>query len=260
MNYFKNKKRYYLILILIIFFLAIYSNNNYANDKNLEDTFNPRVVLVELFVQATCATCPQAEYCLEELAWEYGPEKMILLEKHIWGDGYDIPETNARYDWYVGDGVKGTPDVFINGLTNRIQGLACECSDIDENYLVYKQAIDDELARPSYLELSATKIVDNSSILIEGEVKNVSKITLKNLVVFGMVYKDCDELGLCYWVQDIFSSKDIPELLPGDTYIYNITSKPLSQENGDEVPIHVVVFVQEVKSPTKEVLQALYVQ
>jgi len=208
----------------------------------------------------TCTTCPQAEFCLEELTWEYGPEKIILLEEHLWGDSYDIPETNTRYDWYVGEGVKGTPDVFINGLTNRIQGLACECGDIDENYLYYKKIIDSELARPSYLELSASKMVDDSSIVIEGKVKNVSNIALKNLVVCGMVYKDCDELGLCYWVQDILPSKDIPELLPGEIYTYNITSKPFPQEESNEVPIHVVVFVQDVQNPTKEVLQALYVQ
>ena len=261
MNHFKNKKRYYLILILIIFFLAIYSNNNCANDKNLGDTNTPRVVLVELFVQASCTTCPHAEFCLEELAWEYVPEKMILLEQHIWGDGYDIPETNARYDWYSGDGAKGTPDVFINGLTIRIQGLACECGDIDENYLYYKKTIDAELARPSFLELSAAKkIMDDYSIVIEGRVMNVSNTSLENLVVCGMVYRDCNELGLCYWVQDIFPSQDIPKLLPGDTYIYNITSQPFPPKENEEAPIQVVVFVQDIKSPTKEVLQALYVQ
>jgi len=260
-NHFKNKKKYYLIVILIIFILFSYAINSGANNKDLELSKSiSRVVLIELFVQTTCTTCPQAEFCLEELTWEYGPEKIILLEEHLWGDGYDIPETNARYDWYVGEGAKGTPDVFINGLTNRIQGLACECGDIDENYLYYKKIIDSELARPSYLELSASKMLDDSSIVIEGKVKNVSNITLKNLVVCGMVYKDCDELGLCYWVQDILPSKDIPELLPGDIYIYNTTSKPFPQEESNEVPIHIVVFVQDVENPNKEILQALYVQ
>jgi len=97
-------------------------------------------------------------------------------------------------------------------------------------------------------------------MFIEGKVKNISNITLENLVVCGMVYKDCNELGLCGWVQDIFPSKDIPQLLPGDAYTYNITSEAFPQKENDEVPIHVVVFVQDIKNPTKEVLQALYVQ
>jgi len=33
---------------------------------------------------------------------------------HIWGDGFDTTETNARYNWYTGDGKKGTPDTFFN--------------------------------------------------------------------------------------------------------------------------------------------------
>jgi hypothetical protein len=245
-------------MIFILLSYSVVSNAN-SEDLNLSNSI-PRVVLIELFVQATCTTCPHAEFCLEELAWEYGPEKIILLEEHLWDDGYDIPETNARYDWYVGEGAKGTPDAFINGLTNRIQGLACECGDTDKNYLYYKKTIDSELARLSYLELSASKIVDDSSIFIEGKVKNISNITLENLVVCGMVYKEGNDLGLCCWVQDILPSEDIPQLLPGEVYTYNITSEAFPQEENDEVPIHVVVFVQDIKSPTKEVLQALYVQ
>jgi len=245
----------------MIFILFSYSMDSDVNseDLNLSNSI-PRVVLIELFVQATCTTCPHTEFCLEELAWEYGLEKIILLEEHLWDDGYDIPETNARYDWYSGEGIKGTPDVFINGLTNRIQGMACKCGDIDKNYLIYKQAIDAELDRPTFLTLSAVKeIRDDDSIVIEGRVKNLSNISLENLAVYGVLYRDSNELGLCYWVRDIFS-QDIPRLLPGDTYTYNIISKPFPQEENDEVPIHVVVFVQDIKSPTKEVLQALYVQ
>jgi len=94
-------------MISILFSYSIDSDAN-SEDLNLSNSI-PRVVLIELFVQATCTTCPPAEFCLEELAWEYGPEKIILLEERIWDDGYDIPETNARYDWYAGEGVKGTP-------------------------------------------------------------------------------------------------------------------------------------------------------
>ena len=110
---------------------------------------------MELFVQEGCPTCPTAEFCLEDLAWEYGTSKFILVQEHLWGDGYDTPETNARYDWYVGDGKKGTPDVFINGLTKRFQGLSCDC--VEGNYECYKDAIDEELTRPPLVELSAVK-------------------------------------------------------------------------------------------------------
>ena len=145
--------------ILILFLLGLASSSIlipgvFAQNSDSPKTV-PRVVLVELFVQEGCLTCPTAEFCLEDLAWEYGTSKVILVQEHLWGDGYDTTETNARYNWYVGDSKKGTPDVFIDGLTKRLQGLACDC--VEGNYDCYKDTIDEELTRPSLLELSASK-------------------------------------------------------------------------------------------------------
>ncbi|MCJ7649479.1 MAG: hypothetical protein MUP85_12755, partial [Candidatus Lokiarchaeota archaeon] len=102
-----------IFLFLIIFFLSLSGNNILSprvfaqNNDSLKIV--PHVVLVELFVQKGCLSCPTAEFCLEDLAWEYGTSKFILVQEHLWGDSYDTPETNARYDWYVGDGTRGTP-------------------------------------------------------------------------------------------------------------------------------------------------------
>ena len=149
-----------IFIFLIIFLLTLSGNNILAPQAFTQNTDStpktvPRIILVELFVQEGCLTCPTAEFCLEDLAWEYGTSKFILVQEHLWGDGYDTPETNARYNWYVGDSKKGTPDVFINGLTKRLQGLACDC--VEGNYECYKDAIDEELTRSSLLELTANK-------------------------------------------------------------------------------------------------------
>jgi len=100
-----------------VFIFGVFAQNQ-NNDSSSKTV--PRTVLVELFVQGGCSTCPTAEFCLEDLAYEYGTTKFILVQEHLWGDGYDTAETNARYNWYVGDGKKGTPDVFIDGLTKRL--------------------------------------------------------------------------------------------------------------------------------------------
>jgi len=256
------------ISIILIIFLLILAGNGiftigtlgvFAQDNNFTKTV-PRTVLVELFVQESCLTCPTAEFCLEDLAWEYGTSKFILIQEHLWGDGYDTPETNARYDWYVGDGKKGTPDVFINGLTKRLQGLACEC--VEGNYECYKDTIDEELTRPSLLEISASKTIINSQYIIEGTVKNISDTPLKDLAVCGMVGKEGEESGLYNYIQDIFPFQNMPTLLPGDTFnfkfIPEISLAPESKTGDEKEPLHLVIFVQNLK--TKEVLQALYVE
>ena len=258
-----------LTLIGNIFLISgVFAQNTDSMPKTV-----PRTVLVELFVQGDCLTCPTAEFCLEDLAWEYGTTKFILVQEHLWGDGYDIPETNDRYNWYVGDSKKGTPDVFINGLTKRLQGLACDC--IEGNYECYKDAIDEEIARPSLIELAAIKTPHPNSlpqgakeeenvlnIIIEGTVKNISDIPLKDLVVCGMAGREGDESGLYNYIQDIFPFQNMPTLLPGGTfsfeYVSEISLTSESKADEEEEILHLVIFVQNLES--KEILQALYIE
>ena len=259
-------------IILIIFLLGLAGNGIFtigtlgvfAQSANSPKNVSPRTVLAEIFVQEGCLTCPTAEFCLEDLAWEYGTTKLILVEMHLWGDGYDSPETNARYNWYVGDGKKGTPDVFIDGLTKRLQGLACDC--VEGNYECYKDAIDEELTRPSLLEVSAIKTPHPNplpNIIIEGTVKNISDIPLKDLAVCGMLGREGDESGLYNYIQDIFPFQNIPTLLPGNTFGFKYVLEILVDQEDDEEKeglrfIHFIVFVQNLR--TKEVLQALYIE
>ena len=257
------------MLTLTINTLGVFAQNI----DSLPQTF-PRTVLVELFVQEGCPTCPTAEFCLEDLAWEYGTSKFILVQEHLWGDGYDTPETNARYDWYVGDGKKGTPDVFINGLTKRFQGLSCDC--VEGNYECYKDAIDEELTRPSLLEISAVKTPhpnpfpqgerekdeESTTTIIEGTVKNISDTPLKDLAVCGMVGKEGDKSGLYNYIQDIFPFQNIPTLLPGAAFNFKFISEisltPESEIDDEKEILHLVIFVQ--NTITKEILQALYLE
>jgi len=270
------KEKLFIFIFLIIFFLVLPNDNILtfsvcAQDADLPKTV-PRTVLVELFVQETCTTCPTAEFCLEDLAWEYGTSKFILVQEHLWGDGYDTPETNARYDWYVGDGNKGTPDTFINGLTKRLQGLFCDC--IIENYECYKDVIDEELTRPPLIELFASKTsLPNplsqggreekvANIAVEGMVKNISDIPLKDLAVCGMVGKERDEPGLYFYIQDVFPFQDMSALLPGATFYFKfipeISLIPESEIDDEKEVLHSVIFVQNLE--TKEILQALYIE
>jgi hypothetical protein len=258
------KEKIFIFILLIIFLLTLSGNNIlspriFAQNNDSSKTVH-HTVLVELFVREGCLNCPTAEFCLEDLAWEYGVSKFILVQEHLWGDGYDTPETNARYNWYVGDGKKGTPDVFIDGLTKRLQGLSCDC--IEENYECYKDAIDEGLTRPSLLELSASKTISESKYIIEGTIKNISDTPLKDLAVCGMVGKEGDESGLYNYIQDIFPFQNMPTLLPGVTFSFKFVPKislaPESEIDDEKEVLHLVIFVQNTE--TKEILQALYIE
>lgn len=253
------------IFVLLILFLLTLSGNNLLTHQVLAQETNlsknvPHTVLVELFVQIDCPLCPTAEFCLEDLAWEYGTTKVILIEEHLWGDGYDTQETNARYNWYVGDGRKGTPDVYIDGLTKRLQGRACDCAEA--NYECYKDAIDEELGRSSLLELSAFKTIIGDNYIIEGTVKNISDTPLKNLAVCGMAGKEKYESGLYNYIQDIFPFQNMSTLLPQGTsnfkFVTEIPLAPESQTDDEKEILHLVIFVQNTE--TKEILQSFYIE
>lgn len=258
----KMNQKISIFIFLIIFLLTsnVFAFEVFAQNTDSTPRAIPRTVLVELFVQGDCLNCPTAEFCLEDLVWEYGTSKFILVQEHLWGDGYDTAETNARYNWYVGDSKKGTPDVFINGLNKRLQGLSCDC--VEGNYECYKDAIDEELARLPLLEISASKTLIESDYTIEGTVKNISDIPLKDLAVCGMVGKEGDESGLYNYIQDIFPFQNMPPLLPGETFNFkfvpDISLAPESGADEEEEILHLVIFVQNLE--TKEILQALYIE
>ncbi len=263
----KINQKIFIWISVIIFLSAsnVFTLEVFTQNQNNESTPKtvPQTVLVELFVQSTCTTCPTAEFCLEDLAWEYGTSKFILVQEHLWGDGYDTPETNARYDWYVGEGDKGTPDVFINGLTKRYLGLFCECAE--ENYECYKKAIDEELDKPSFLQISATWRQEGSALIIEGTVKNLSDQPLENLAVSGMLGREENEPGLYNYIQDIFAFQEIPTFSPGAIFSFTFYPEinfPLNTDREEKEDIsevlHLVVFVQNLE--TKKILQSFYIE
>jgi len=209
---------------------------------------NQRVVMVELYVKVGCGPCGVVEPILEQLAQDYGPSKMILLEEHLW-DIYEIPETNDRYDWYIPSG-QGTPDALFDGLNQRRQGVY--------SYNEYKNIVDNELDKGANISISAVKETGNSTITVSGTIKNITSSFLENLIIQGMVFEDRGEKGLRSLVLDIFDGQKVSSLAPDDIISFSFTSEELNWLN--ESNVHGVIFVQAPDSPTKEILQAAFIE
>jgi len=209
---------------------------------------NQRVVMVELYVHVGCGPCGVVESILEQLAQDYGPSKMILLEEHLW-DIYEVPEVNDRYDWYIPSG-KGTPDALFDGLNQRRQGVY--------SYNEYKNIVDNELNKGANVSISTVKETGSFTITLSGTIKNISSSVLENLIVQGMAFEDRGEKGLRSLVLDIFDGQTVSSIAPDEIISFSFTSDELSWLN--ESNVHGVIFVQAPDSPTKEILQATYVE
>lgn len=261
------KIKFILIISLILVGIGSLMFINFAQDKKTDNisvspnknNLNPGVpnnLLIELFINNDCTICPKAAFCLEELAWSYEPGRVILVEAHIWNDGYDIPQTNVRYDWYTGRGEKGTPDCFFNGLSERVQGLCCDCGDIDENICAYQKIIEKHLTLNSPVEIKAVMETCSGKIIVQGSITNQSHTLLHNLMLSGIVYYEGDESEFFYLVKDIFDEQDICQLAPLEEKKFSFVSHLDLAGMGDEDldRYYGVVFIQDKLS--KEVLQS----
>jgi len=212
-----------------------------------------RVVMVELYIAIGCHKCELVEPILEQLVGEYGFDQMILVEEAPWGD-YSTPEISDRYKWYLPDSAdRGVPNILFNGINeNWIHGYA--------NYQTIKSKIDAELAKGAKIVITVdSRNSDSNTTTITGTIENVSSSTLNNLEINGMVFKERQAVNLKYSVFDIFEEQKVPvdSLAPG-----NIIEFSFTLENFDWVidNVHGVIFVQAPDSPTKEILQAAYVE
>jgi len=209
-----------------------------------------RVVMVELFTQEGCAQCGVVEPILEKLAKEYDRYKVVLVEERAYGI-YSLNEIRDRYNWYLPNSWdRETPNILFNGLNKRIQGTSTE-------YQI-KSKIIIELGKDTKIKITATRNSDFNTTTITGTIENISSVTLDNLVINGMTYRDRGETGLRYSVTGIFTEQqeEVSTLAPDDTHNFSFN---LEGFDWDGNKIDGVIFVQDVDSSKKEILQAFYI-
>ncbi|HZK11395.1 MAG TPA: thioredoxin family protein [Atribacterota bacterium] len=220
-----------------------------------------RVVMVELYMAIGCSHCEDAEPILEQLAEEYGYDQMILVEEASGGD-YSTPKISERYkELYFPDSADwGIPNILFNGLNDRVQGYSSSSPDNPEAFITeVKGIIDAELAKGAKIVITAARSSNSNTTTLSGTIENVSISTLSNLEINGMIFKEQPTANLKYSVTDIFDEKkvEIGSLDPEEILDFSFTLEGINWE-GDN--IHGVIFVQAPKSPTKEILQAVYVE
>jgi thiol-disulfide isomerase/thioredoxin len=246
-------------IALIVFFFAgcifgILPDTEEGESGPIVESTTERVVMIELFASSWCGCCDMVEPVLEQLAKEYSPTQVILLEEHIWESDYYNMEAENRYYWYPlgGEDDRGIPDVLFNGLNQRIVGAGYG------TYENYKKAIESEMAKETKIYISASKKIKYSKITISGSIKNISSSPLSKIIINGMIFENRGETSLQYLVLDILKGKEINLIAADETVSFSFTSEKLDCEDINNV--HGVIFVQEFEDPGREILQALYIE
>jgi len=252
-------KKFLLVLLMIGLIVGLFVGCDDVTPSEGEDEDEgegesepiDRVVMIELYMTVDCPSCIMVEPILEQLAAEeYDRSQMILVEEAAWGM-YTTTEISNRYKWYFPNSAdRSTPNILFNGLNQRIHG--------DSTYYEIKSKIIVELGKDAKIKITATRNSNSNTTTITGTIENISSVTLDNLIINGMTYKDRGETGFRYSVTDIFAEQEveISTLAPGDTHSFSFT---LEGFDWDGNYIDGVIFVQDEDSSTKEILQALYI-
>jgi len=243
-----------LIACLLAGCIPVMPDTEDGESGPIVESTSERAVMIELFASSWCGWCDMVEPILEQLAKEYSPTQVILLEEHIWESDYYNMEAENRYYWYPlgDDDDRGIPDVLFNGLNQRIEGAKYG------TYENYKKAIESERAKETKIYISASKKIKYSTITISGNIKNVSSSPLSSIIINGMIFEDRGEVGLRYLVLDIFKGKKINLIAADEIVSFSFTSEELNCEDIDNV--HGVILIQAFEDPGREILQALYIE
>lgn len=220
-----------------------------------------RVVMIELYMSIGCTHCEDAEPILEQLVEEYSYDQMILVEEASGGD-YSTLEIFERYkEFYFPDSADwGIPNILFNGLNDRVQGYSSSSPNNPEAFIAeVKGIINAELAKGAKIVITTARSSNSNTITLSGTIENVSMSTLSNLEINGMIFKEQPTANLKYLVTDIFDEQkiEISSLAPEEILDFSFILEGINWE-GDN--IHGVIFVQTPESPTKEILQAVYVE
>jgi len=159
-----------------------------------ETTTSKRVVMMELFEGPACSRCAAVHSDIVRLRGEYGFDELVILEEFSsdYGEtGWWIYEAWKRHSDYLKYlGINGElPDAYFNGLSRTVH-----CSD-GEGYVNYNKAIEEELAKPSQIAISASYEIIGTTATITGSITNTSDNILNDLVVEAMVCEDSVYLG-----------------------------------------------------------------
>ncbi|HPE69178.1 MAG TPA: thioredoxin domain-containing protein [Thermotogota bacterium] len=80
--------------------------------------FSSSFALIESFTALWCGPCKAADPLANKLMDQ--TDNILVVHYHVWGDGWDFDESNARADEY---GVEGVP-TFVVGGTKKVVGNA----------------------------------------------------------------------------------------------------------------------------------------
>lgn len=211
--------------------------DNVLDPKN-PASYRPQITVIEAFVN----TQNDAMYnenmlmALYEMEDRY-PGKILIAEYHrntdFFEDSLSLPESENLYESYIEefDNQKGVPDVFINGVSDRVKGASGVQSAIER----VDNAIQPFIVANSYFTLEPAVSKNGSTITFHLRIARLGTESAGNILVKAVFIEKLNSEYLQNVVRHIDISNLIPEIEPGEQK--QIDFPDFSYQNEDEMNI-----------------------
>ncbi len=250
LHFVRSMKKILIICLVLMFCLSGLVIVNPVESENTKSSAQ-RVVLAELFTSTSCDYCSHAEKAVEDLADEYGPSKLAVLEYHAGGEFYTEDSSN-RAKYYFGPTGTGTPDMIFDGVIEEEGANPSERDDDNYEkscYDAYKSDVDERLDVPSSFEITPSPSVAGNIGTITAYIKAVSNPEKSNLKVRFVVFEDnvyyTEGDGGPYYqfvVRDVLGEESLSFSKAGESTAFTKTFSISS--NWDKKELGIAVFIQ----------------
>ncbi len=192
--------------------------DNVLDPKN-PDSYRAQVISLEAFVNTDNGQ-QYNQYMLSALKTivERYPGKLTFAQYHrnvgSFEDSLEIIENENLYEQYVNqfDGLKGVPDVFINGSVYRVKGASSVEAAIER----IDTAIQPLLIENTFFTIEPTVTRSNSKISISTKIARLGSESISDIIVRATVTEQIDSGLYTRVVRYMKNSNLIPRLQPGE--------------------------------------------
>ncbi len=192
--------------------------DNVLDPKN-PDSYRAQVISLEAFVNTNNGQMYNEDMlsALRTIVGRY-PGKLTFAQYHrdvgSFEDSLEIIENENLYEQYVNqfDGLKGVPDVFINGSVYRVKGASSVEAAIDRIDL----AIQPLLIENTFFTIEPAVTRTNSKISISTKIARLGSESVSDIIVRATVTEQIDSGIFTRVVRNMENSNLIPRLQPGE--------------------------------------------
>jgi len=218
--------------------------DNVLDPKN-PDSYRAQVISLEAFVN-TQNDQQYNEYMLSALNTiiDRYPGKVILLQYHrdtsFWEDTLAISENESLYELYINkfDGLKGVPDVFINGSVDRVKGASSVEAAIER----IDNVLQPLLIENSFFTIEPNVSRNNTNLSISTKIARLGSESISDIIVRATITEQFDTGYYTRVVRHMENSNLIPRLQPGEQIEMKYSDQTVRSESDLQVIFSVMSY------------------